>query len=61
MICWLNVLSWSCMKVIRSGRTYRFFFTSSLSFSTLFNRVASFSVVIIILGEGIAANVSLMS
>ena len=49
------------MKQMRNGRTYMLFFTSSLMLSTWFSRVASFSVVIINFGEGIAAKVSLMS
>ena len=43
------------------GNTYRALRTSSLSPAAMFSRVASFSVVIINLGEGNAAKVLLIN
>ena len=49
------------MKQMRIGKIKRFARTCSLSPSAFCSRVASFSVVTMMLGEGSASKVSLMS
>ena len=60
MIFSLNIVSSSSMKLILTGSTRRLLLTSSLSPSVISSLTMSFSVVMITLGEGILANVSLM-
>ena len=60
MILLLNSSSWLSANLISTGMTYVFFLTSSLSPSRGMSRVASFSVVMMILPWSIWANVSLM-
>ena len=60
MIFSLNVASPSSMKLILTGRTYKLFLTSSLSPFVVSSLTMSFSVVMMILGEAILANVSLI-
>ena len=58
MMFWLNDSSWSSMKLMRMGCIYRFRLTASDSPSAAVKRTASFSVVTMHLGDGIASNVS---
>ena len=60
MILLLNSSCWLSANLISTGKTYVFFLTSSLSPSRGMSRVASFSVVMMILPWSIWANVSLM-
>ena len=60
MIFSLNIVSPSSMKLILTGSTSSLFLTSSLSPSAVSNLTMSFSVVMITLGDGMLANVSLM-
>ena len=60
MIFSLNVASPSSIKMILTGSTSRLFLTSSLSPYTVSNLTMSFSVVMMTLGDGILANVSLI-
>ena len=47
------------MKLMRMGKWYRFFFTSSERFSQVMRRAASFSVVTMSFGDGMDAYTSL--